>query len=208
MPIIADADVEILELFAGKQDAAHIKMRDGDDYIAFCERRYDDDTESTRTTYYDIKQSVFDDIKSVFTGILRFLPFAKHLLLILWIREFQFGLGSLKDDDMYDVIQNTFAYSGVDINDETVAKEFFALFREGYVLLKLKFDLGEKTLSRKPYKDMIAKFARDKDRVPSTGKKSYLGKGERATKSSNNVPDNRRSHEDEVDDRLDGISDT
>jgi len=294
MPIIADADAEILELFAGKQDIAHTEMRDGIDYIVFCERRYDDDTKNTRTTYYDIKQSAFDDIKGVFTGILRSLPLAKHLLLILWIREFQFGLGSLQDDDMYDFIQNTFAYSGVDINDETVAKEFFVLFYEGYLQetitgddwirdyslslkgkstaegvfetmktlisgiietpsivpeasteektktkkaaqnreelegrrlaavkyvqkhpkaslssVEVKFDLGEKTLSRKPYKDMIAKFARDKDRVPSTGKKSYLGKGEKASRSlPKELPDHRKSHVAEVDERLDGDSKT
>jgi len=42
-------------------------------------------------------------------------------------------MASLKDEDMYDFIQNTFAFNGININDETVAHEFFALLYGGYL---------------------------------------------------------------------------
>ena len=76
-------------------------------------------------------------------------------------------------------------------------------------VIEKKYDLGEKTLSRSPYKEMIAKFAANRTGKAISGKgKSYLGKNEKATKSSKYAPDHRKSHVDEVDERLDGANET
>jgi len=77
--------------------------------------------------------------------------------------------------------------------------------------IERKFNLGEKTLSRSPYKEMIKKFADDRRKIPNTPNKgkrmSYRGKKEKISKSvSGQTPDPRRSHEAEVDERLDGIN--
>ena len=72
--------------------------------------------------------------------------------------------------------------------------------------IEKKFKLGQKTLSREPYKGMIGQYANSRNTVPNKGRKgsSYLGKNEKANKSiSASTPDTRRSHEDEVDERLD-----
>jgi len=76
--------------------------------------------------------------------------------------------------------------------------------------IEKKFGLGQKTLSRSPYKEMIAKFAENRFSVPSKGTKtSCLEKKEKISKSvSQQIPDHRKSHVDEVDDRLDGINET
>ena len=51
--------------------------------------------------------------------------------------------------------------------------------------IERRFGLSEKTLSRKPYKDMIAKYARDIKGAPTRGKRtSVLGKKEKAPKSA------------------------
>jgi hypothetical protein len=70
-----------------------------------------------------------------------------------------------------------------------------------------RYELGEKTLSRSPYKEMIAQFAnaRGSNKGKARGRgKSHLGKNEKDEADWDVIPDNRRSHEDDVDERLDG----
>ena len=73
-----------------------------------------------------------------------------------------------------------------------------------------KYNLGEKTLSRSPYKEMIAAFTSKRDCARNIGRKtSYRGKHEKQPRTSAKfVPDHRRSHIEEADERLDGATDT
>ena len=68
-----------------------------------------------------------------------------------------------------------------------------------------KFGLGQKALSRGRGKELMAIINKGRDVVCNKGKKTYHGKNEKISKSvSGRTPDYRRSHEDEVDERLDG----
>ena len=80
-----------------------------------------------------IKQSDLDDIKNIFPGILRSLPIAKQLLLVLWIREIKFATHPLTNDEMFDYVQGVFASSDIDINCEEVLKELNVLIDNGYL---------------------------------------------------------------------------
>ena len=80
---IADEDVKLLELFAGKQDMVHLEKRDDCAYLKFCEYQGNSGTEKRSTIYHSIRWNDFEDIKDIFTnGILRCLPTMKHLILI------------------------------------------------------------------------------------------------------------------------------
>ena len=131
-------DVNLLEIFVGKQNLDIAGK--SSEYINYRECKLDPDTNATKVTYGHIKQSAFDEIKGVFTGILRFLTSAKHLLQLLWIREIALEMGPLRDEDMYDFIQDAFVASGVEISDETVVEVFFSLLHEGYLQEKITGD--------------------------------------------------------------------
>jgi len=90
-----------LQLFVSKQNINNIRSDDGD--VKFDVYRSDLDTEMAKMTHrYSIKESVFDEIKGICTCLRWSPPHAKHLLLILWIRESKLAMGPLRDDDVYD----------------------------------------------------------------------------------------------------------
>ena len=117
----------LLELFIGKQSVKNVRLYDGSIHFDVCH-----DT-GQKPDSRRIRQSDIEEIQGFFTSPLQSRPFAKHLLQILWIREFKFAMGSLQDDDLYDFIQGAFTFYGIDIDDETVEDELHELLAEGYL---------------------------------------------------------------------------
>ena len=130
MTEIINAGTDLLDVFIGRQNIDNDSIRLNDDDISFdlCARDSDDDAGKT------IRRSTMDDVENFFADTLQSHPFAKHLLLLLWIREVEFSMGALRDEDVYDFIQKgAFAFYSIDLDDETVEHEFLELLDEGYL---------------------------------------------------------------------------
>ena len=131
MTEITNEDIALLGLFAGKtQDIDKIQRQRG--YINF--DVYIDAETSSAIHWRSIEESVFDEIKDVFIGPLRFRPYyAEQMLLALWIREDKFAMGALKKDDILDFIQDSFDFNCIEVEDATVMEELGALFGDEYL---------------------------------------------------------------------------
>ena len=128
MTELTEQEIELLTLFAGKRKICNVRRKR--DYINFDVRRHNLDTETTETTdCHHVCQNDFAVIKEAFGGILQNLSHDRLLLQILWIREIKLAMGPLMDEEVYDIIQNAFAHTGIAIDDETVADEIVALER-------------------------------------------------------------------------------
>ena len=130
MTEIIDVGTDLLDVFIGRQNIDKDSIRSNDNDISFdmCARDSDGETEK------NIKRSTIDDVEDFFADTLQSRPFAQHLLLLLWIREVEFTMGTLKDDDVYDFLQKSaFALYNVDLDEETVEYEFLELLDEGYL---------------------------------------------------------------------------
>ena len=122
-------DTKLFTLFTGQQDLDKI-TRNGE-HLVSCVRRLNFETEEMEDFHCSVYQDDLEDIKDIInSGVLRSLPSSEHLLLILWIREILFGMGSLPDSDRLGFVQNVFAISGIDIGEATMEAEFRVLWND------------------------------------------------------------------------------
>ena len=121
----------LLELFIGKQTVSNVRLNAGSINFDVCEP--DTETETGKVDPRTVSQGDLEDIAGFFSNTLQSRPFAKHLLQILWIREFRFNMGLLENSNMYDFIHDVFCLHGVDLDEETIQYEFFELLNEGYL---------------------------------------------------------------------------
>jgi len=120
-------DGKLFTLFTGQQDPDRI-IRNGAELVS-CVHRLNFDTEEMEPHHCSIGLEDLEDIKDIFSSnVLKSLSHAEYLLLILWIREFMFIVGSLPDNDRFGFVKNVFALSGIEINEETMGEEFRVLW--------------------------------------------------------------------------------
>ena len=120
---------DLLDVFIGRQNIDNDSIRLNDDGISFdlCARDSDDNTVKT------IKRSDIEDVEDFFADSLQSRPFARHLLLLLWIREVKFKTKGLEEERVYDFFRKgVFAFHDIDLDEETLWNEFDELLDEDY----------------------------------------------------------------------------
>ena len=137
MAKITKADADLLELFAGKQEVAHIETRDDGDHIVFCERRYNPNTRTNETIDRSIRWSDFENIKDAFANVSQsLLPtdtdqqwWAWWILWVLWIREVKFRMEpSLKINDMLIFIRDSHTLCTADTTIDAITIQWLCEF--------------------------------------------------------------------------------
>ena len=94
-----NAAPDLLDVFIGRQNIDSIRLNDDDISFDLCARDSDDNAEKT------IRRS---DVEEFFADSLRSRPFARHLLLLLWIREVKFNTKGLKAENAYEFFTKVF----------------------------------------------------------------------------------------------------
>jgi len=149
--------IEVLEHFIGKQNIVDTRWSKG--YINF---EAHSPIKTTGTTIRSIKDSDLDDIKDIFTGVLRSRPFTDRLLWLLWVREVKLNLGALKEEDMLSFVHCAYVLDNDKIDIDKIVRGFDTLEQKEY-LLKVSIDCREYPLTP-PGKEIAEKmFVKMKD---------------------------------------------
>ena len=131
---ITVTDTDFFDIFIGRKRIDEIRMNDeGNCEIILREHGCDTKPEHNHEPRVISKIDI-ESVKGFFVGTFQSRPFARPLLLILWIREVMFLMGALKNEEVYDFIQRAvLELYGIEMDDETVDEEFLELLYDGYI---------------------------------------------------------------------------
>jgi len=120
---------DLQDVFIGRPNIDNDSIRLNNNEISFdlCACNSDDNVEKI------VKRSDIEDVEEFFADSLQSRPFARHLLLLLWIREVKFKTTGLEKERVYEFFhKGVFALHDVDLDEETLWDEFDELLDEDY----------------------------------------------------------------------------
>ena len=122
-----NAAPDLLDVFIGRQNIDSIRLNDDDISFDLYARDSDDNAEKT------IRRSDVEDVEEFFADSLQSRPFARHLLLLLWIREVKFNTKGLKAENAYEFFYKGFlSLYDISVDEDTLWNEFEKLLYEYY----------------------------------------------------------------------------